>query len=675
MKSNFTASLFLLPLFAGMAYGQTTPPPPVDTTQGNVFRLGEVVVTSDVDKAMNSKINDLQLQEFAKIDVSGALNLLPGITLSTIGNRNEAMIHVRGFELRQVPVLIDGIPVYVPYNGYVDLGRFTTFDLAEINVSKGYTSVLYGPNSMGGAINLVSRRPAKAFEMEAIGGWLSGGYRGNINVGSNLGEFYFQAGVSRLSRDYFPLSSNFSPVPNENADRNRRGNSYNYDDKISLKVGYTPNEKSEYALSYIYQTGEKGSPIYAGNDEENPRFSNPRYWQWPYWDKQSLYFISNNVIDETQYIKTRLYYDEFKNLLTSYDDATFTTITRPYAFESYYNDYTYGGILEYGKSLWQDRNIIKATLQYKQDVHRENDEAEPVATMSDNTWTIGFENVFRIMPNFDLLTGVSYNRRSSIEAQDYNSDTGIMTDFDGNSNNAFNIQGGLVYRYSDDHIFNVSVARKTRFATTQNRYSYSMGNAIPNPDLLAEYAINYELGYNGIVFGTLKTHGALFYSDINNTMLTVNNVYEDPNTGDWLNQLQNTGASNFRGAEVGLEYPIAKSLNTGVNYTYIRMKNVTNPNVYFTDVPEHKVFGFVQYRFSDFFSLQANAEHNSERYSSSYGTTTGAFTLFNARAAVKIGLGVSADVAINNIMDKNYALAEGFPAAGRNFQVNLIFRH
>lgn len=673
MNAYFTKTLLLLSLLIGKVQAQgTNSSDTVDTTRRNVFQLGEVVVTAELDKVMNSKINAVQLQEFAKWDVSKGLNLLPGVTLSTIGQRNEAMIYVRGFNLRQVPLLVDGIPVYVPYNGYVDLGRFTTFDLAEINISKGYTSVLYGPNSMGGAINLVSRIPSKPFEMELIGGWLSGGYRTSLNVGSRMGKFYFQGGLSRLNRDYIPLSSNFTPMPNEGAERNRRGNSYNYDDKLSLKVGYTPNEKSEYALSYIYQSGEKGSPIYAGSDEQNNLSRNPRFWQWPYWDKQSLYFISNNIIDETQYVKTRLYYDEFKNLLSSYDDASFTSISRPYAFESYYNDYTFGGIVEYGKTFWQGRNVLKTTVQFKQDVHRENNEGEPIARMSDNTWTAGFENALTLLPKLQLLTGFSYNHRASLTAQDYNSNTSEMSEFTPNDNGAFNIQGGLVYQQNNNHVFNFSVSRRTRFATTQDRYSYSLGSGMPNPDLSAEYAVNYELAYNSTLFEALKTNVALFYSDVRNTILRIDNVAQHPVSEIWLSQLQNAGTSNIRGAELGLEYPVLNALNIGANYTLLRRRNITRPDVYLTDVPEHKLFGFVQYRLSDRLSVQANAEHNSERYSTSYGTIAGAFTVFNARAAAKIWRGVSADIGVNNIADRNYALAEGYPEAGRNYFLNLI---
>ncbi|MCS5517457.1 TonB-dependent receptor plug domain-containing protein [Pseudomonas qingdaonensis] len=79
---------------------------------------------------------------------------------------------MRGFDRLQVPVYIDGIPTYVPYDGNIDLGRFTTYDLSRIQVDKGFASLLYGPNTLGGAINLVTRRPVQEFEGE-VGGGLS----------------------------------------------------------------------------------------------------------------------------------------------------------------------------------------------------------------------------------------------------------------------------------------------------------------------------------------------------------------------------------------------------------------------------------------------------------------------------------------------------------------------
>lgn len=110
------------------------------------------------DSTLRLDVETIRLHD--KETVGAALNLSSGVTLSKVGARNEEMIYVRGFDLRQVPIFLDGIPVYVPYDGYADLGRFNTFGIAHIDIAKGFSSLIYGPNTLGGAINLVSRKPS-----------------------------------------------------------------------------------------------------------------------------------------------------------------------------------------------------------------------------------------------------------------------------------------------------------------------------------------------------------------------------------------------------------------------------------------------------------------------------------------------------------------------------------
>src|ERR1700755_175884 len=98
-------------------------------------------------------------------DLSEALDLVPGMAIQNTGQRRERTIALRGFGSRQVPVFIDGVPVYVPYDGNVDLSRFPVGYISEIVVSKGLASLLYGPNTLGGAINVVSRKPTQVFEL------------------------------------------------------------------------------------------------------------------------------------------------------------------------------------------------------------------------------------------------------------------------------------------------------------------------------------------------------------------------------------------------------------------------------------------------------------------------------------------------------------------------------
>lgn len=36
--------------------------------------------------------------------------ILPGVIIANVGLRNESVVYVRDFDLRQVPVFIDGVP-------------------------------------------------------------------------------------------------------------------------------------------------------------------------------------------------------------------------------------------------------------------------------------------------------------------------------------------------------------------------------------------------------------------------------------------------------------------------------------------------------------------------------------------------------------------------------------
>ena len=634
-----------------------------ETHPQRTFQLGEITVTGSGNRDSASALPALTIEKFNRLEVSSALTILPGVNLANVGARNESVVYVRGFDLRQVPVFMDGVPVYVPYDGYVDMGRFTTFDLAQVSVAKGFSSILYGANTMGGAINLVSRRPVEKFEINGRAGVFSGdGYRWNVNAGSRLGKFYYQVGASQLKQNDFPLSKDF--VHRKYQYTGNRENAYRDDLKFSAKVGFTPNATDEYVIGYINQHGKKGTPPYIGND---PKIAT-RFWQWPKWNKESLYFISTTALGEKSKIKTRLYYDTFINQLNSYDDTTYTTQTKGYAFQSFYNDYTVGGNAEFEYRKIEN-NLLKLSVQYKRDVHREHDLNEPAQSYIDNTLSIGIENTYRIAPRLSVVPGVSFNLRNAAEAQEYNATTKELSDFAPSKNNAWNLQTGLFWDIAPTHSLQASVARKTRFATIKDRYSYRMGQAIPNPDLRAEAALTTDLSYTGKVSNRLNLQASIFRSDISDIIQQVDNVQP----GRF--QLQNAGKALFYGAEAGFDFEPATGLKVGSNYSYIKRKNKSNPEFLFTHVPNHKVFAYANYRFLKIAELVASTEYNSKRNSTSYGTRAAGYTLVNAKASVQLYKFLSAEVGLNNIFDRNYSLTEGFPEAGRNFFINLVFNH
>ncbi len=633
-----------------------------------VFTLGEIEVTAKAENDKNTtveRISSEEMRAFEKTTVADAANLLPGVTSSVTGARNEQTLFVRGFDIKHVPLFLDGIPVYVPYDGYPDLARFTTFDLSEIVVSKGFTSVLYGPNTMGGAINMVSRRPQKAFEGEVGTGISSGDtYYGYANLGTAQEKWYLQGGVSYLNSDYFPLSGDFKPTKTENGDH--RDNSYKQDGKIDLKAGFTPNKTDEYAISFIDQHGEKGTPPYTGYDKT----VTARYWQWPYWDKQSYYFTSKTDFTDKLYLKTRAYHDIFQNSLYSYDDATYATISKKYAFKSWYNDYTDGGSLEVGSSLVPD-NLLKLALHYKRDVHQEQNAGAPELTFKDQMFSVGLEDTYNFSKHFYAITGISYDFLDTLDAEQISA-SGKVVDFPMESTSGLNPQLGLFYDADSVGIFHTAVARKTRLPSIKDKYSYNLGTAIPNPDLDPEKSINYEIGYENKKVAGIHYKGIVFYNNVTD-YIQLARVADPKNPGMTINQNQNIGEVDLSGIELEAGANVLTTLEIGSNYTYTHADNKTDSSK-ITNVPAHKVVAYLRYTLFEKLIAQADVEFDSRRFSSSNGVQVAdGYAIMGSKLSYDLGNGFLVDAGVKNLFDKNYAIQEGYPEAGRTFFSNLRY--
>lgn len=214
-------------------------------------------------------------------------------------------------------------------------------------------------------------------------------------------------------------------------------------------------------LSAMSNRTVKNTPPYAG---DNPDVR-VRYWQWPYWDKESVYFLSNTAIGDDSYLKTRLYYDSFDNLLSSFDDDTYTTQNRPYAFDSIYDDETYGASIEFGKTL--GRHDVKLAAHYKFDEHKENDLGEPVRTFQDKTVSFAIEDTIRLTQRQYLVAGASYDRRRSDQADD----VATGQPFETNDTDSWNPQIG--------YFIDIDDRNEARLTLSKNRVSLPLKIGIP----------------------------------------------------------------------------------------------------------------------------------------------------------------------------------------------------
>jgi iron complex outermembrane receptor protein len=632
---------------------------------GSAFHLARMEVNVSSDLPQLSTAVTLDEEEYRQRNLRtlpDALNLVPGVTIQRIGPRNERGVFIRGFDVRQVPLYIDGIPVYVPYDGYVDMDRFLTYDVSEMHVSKGFTSPLYGPNAIGGAINLITKAPSQPFQMDLGSGYGSGNQiHGFANTGFKWNKLWAQTGFAWLSSETFPLSGNFRPVPLQPA--GNRNNAWQTDYKGRFRIGYTPNSRDQYTFTYANQQGQKGNPPYAGTDP----IVRPRFWQWPSWDKESFYFVGNKSLGEVTYLRARFYYDKFDNLLRSFDNANYNTQTLPSSFNSPFDDDTYGTTLEFGTKAGE-RQTIKSSFYFKDDTHREGNLGTPTRSFRDQSFSLGLEDTVRISKRASAIFGFSADRLQVLNAENFVS--GRVLPFERNEVNAFNPQAGFFYAVTDSTRLRFTAARKTRLPTIKDRYSYRMGLAIPNPNLREERSNNWEVGATHLLGRRFFLEANLFRSDVSNS---TQRFFVEPN----VFQLRNLGQALFLGGEASIRANFTSKLQVLSNYTYLSRRNKSNPGLLFIDAPRHKAYSSATYQLLPRLMLLADIGYESGRFWQNDGGTFGRASSFAAAgcaATARLWRDIELQTGLQNALDRNYFLVDGYPEPGRTAYLNLRYR-
>jgi iron complex outermembrane receptor protein len=635
----------------------------------------EVIEATEIEQS--TRISDVIDEQFTREvgakSIGEALQQVPGV-VNTYGEDGgtKGGVNIRGFSGTRVPVFVDGIPVYSPYDKSVDVARINTYDINEIIVSKGYTSSLLGASTLGGAIHITSKRPTESFAGEVGAGIISGGgVEESANIGIGEDTYYAALSVLNTERDYFLLPHGYKPDGNQKdyGKGDRRENSKTKDLQVNFKVGLTPNDTDEYSLNYILQEGEKGQPYYAADLSQAVNPFLPK-WYWKDLDRTSYYIITKTNFDAYT-ISSRWYYDQFYSFVNDYG---FEELNNPDIEETHeYDDRSYGAIIESDVRLSDDK-VFKISLAQKYDVHeytlKDNYGGVENERVKGQTFSMGLEHSWKFNEQFTWLIGSSYdkNKITEVESDITNNINGKTKD-----TSAFNPQTILYFQANRDLMFYGSLSKKSNIPSIRQRYSTEDWRLIPNPDLDDERMVNYEIGTEYVYNNDHLFKAAIFYAKTDDFIAMVNDF-------NWIDgyytQFRNVGEEEHRGAEIAVSSYWSDIFTTTISYSYIdaEIKNKNVANAYVTDVPKHSIYASLKYvPFKDLDIIPV-IRYESERYTSvGSNLKNEAFAIADVRVAYHPLEDLEISAGIKNIFDKYYYYDIGYPQEGRSYYANIKY--
>jgi iron complex outermembrane receptor protein len=680
------------------------------------FHLGiqEVNVTETV-SALSPVANNIDQTEITNrnaVNLSQAITYLPGVSLHRYASRGQAAIFLRGFDVRGVPVYIDGIPIYVPYDGHLDFNRFLTSDISEVQVAKGYSSTLMGPNAMGGAVNLVTREPVKKYEGDLSIGTSSGeGLLSSLRLASRRQYFFAQGGLDWAQGEFYPIAHDF--VFNNAQSTYQRVNSYQRDEKYSARLGWKPRAQDEYILSYINQKANLGAPPYAGIlpvclPGTSQYCDKAKFWKWPVWNKESYYFLSNTRLGESSSLKLRAYFDHYPTETLMYDDETYSTMTNGNTGNLWYDDHSAGLSSEFSTHIvpW---NSLGVSFFFKDDTHRERGTSAGGSTAPlpwiadrDQITSIGIQDGINIHSRLRLTAGFSADHQNGLQAQRLTTQVSPFTCQEFPSGNSFSNCTAHFWSYNPAVLFTYSLAAsdtvyatfsaKSRFATIKERYSGRFGLATPNPDLGPEHARNWTFGYSHAFASRTVVQADFFRSDVRDAIenATISNC------NNQCNIFVNTGKEQREGLEVAVRSTLIPRLTLDANYSFLNRAIEGSPAVlwvksvftsiqpaYATGTPKHKVVGTATARLYRQSLLVTTLRYEAGvLYQNDGGNNSTPlpplsapkFATLDLGGIVPIRAGMSLQAGVRNLFDRYYWYQEGYPEEGRNWYFNIRYR-
>ncbi len=512
------------------------------------------------------------IENYNYASIEEALDTVAGFDVyQTIIDRNVPTARgiLQNFYANKILLLIDNVPTWQPIYGEGALERININDVEKIEVLKGPASVLYGSNAYTGVVNIVLKKN-KDNSISTYGRLGSQDLlAAGISINHNFDDLAVFASINAETQesDSYQVSS----ATGHDFNGELLFDYTNFSQKNNINLGASYNAHSVYFNQYNYKHSFLGiHPSYVGGGGENVDNTGTLV----------NYKYQGSLTENTQVI-ANFTYDYFKrDFPVSYDYSSIISLAGSrYVSEVKFNYQQDNFNIEYGvNGEIRQSDGHKVLDGHTGELKRNN------LTGDDDVleWS-SFARVRVDVDNLSLLVGGRYT-----DNQNFGSN--------------FSARFSGVYTVQENQSIKMIIGQSFRVPTMFELY-FDHPTVIGNTELLPETSTSYELAYlyggKKVFLQVLGYYG--IYKDL---------IQRQVSGTDSQAQYQNANDFKGYGTEMELRYEFDKSLNTYLNYNYVKGVDEELDNNY-KFVPDHTVSFGLNKHFS-FFSLSTKGKYISK---------------------------------------------------------------